>query len=275
MPEVWFITGCSRGLGFEIAQAALESGASLVATARNPEQLGPLVEKHGSDRVLPLALDVARNDEVLKAVKQGHEKFGRIDIVVNNAGYSNVAAIEDIDIDDFRAQIDTNFFGVVYVSKAVLPIMRQQGSGHIFQVSSIGGRLGTPGLSAYQSGKWAIGGFSTVLSKEVAPFGIKVTVLEPGAIATDFASKSMSIAPVSEPYEQTVGMMAKMIKNVTWKQSSPAKIGEIVVKLSREEKPPLRILIGFDAVKGAEQAADALAASDKQWHELSLSSYDS
>lgn len=152
MSKVWFITGTSRGLGIAIAEAALASGANVIATARMPSQLDNLVAKYG-DKVLQLALDVSNNDEVVKAVQAGHEKFGRIDIVVNNAGYANTAAVEDITVDDFLAQVNTNFLGVVYVTKAVLPILRKQGSGHIFQVSSLGGRIGTPGVAAYQASK--------------------------------------------------------------------------------------------------------------------------
>ncbi|KAF7591738.1 hypothetical protein BBP40_001182 [Aspergillus hancockii] len=190
MVQVWFITGCSRGLGLAIAEAALQSGASVIATARKPQQLACLEEKYGSERVT-------------QAIKAGHEKFGRFDIVINNAGYANTTAVEDIDIQDFRAQVDANLFGVVYVSNVVLPILRQQWSGHIFQVSSLGGRLGAPGLSAYQCAKWAVGRFSTVLAQEVAPFGVKITVLEPGGIRTNWAGSSMEVPPVSEPYQST------------------------------------------------------------------------
>ncbi|KAL4779902.1 hypothetical protein BJX76DRAFT_364835 [Aspergillus varians] len=273
MSKVWFITGSSRGLGLSIAKAALNSGASIIATARTPEQLNDLVQKYGSDRVLPIKLDVTDNNQVLQAVKAGHEKFGRIDIVVNNAGYANTASVEDIDIDDFRAQIDTNLMGVVYVSKAVLPILRQQKSGHLFQVSSLGGRLGTPGLAPYQSAKWAVGGFSTVLAQEVAPFGIKVTALEPGGIRTDWAGSSMSIPPASEPYQATVGAFAELLRKYSGTEPSlPERIAEIVVRLTGEEEPPLRLLVGPDAVEYAGKAAEALATSDTKWRDVSLMS---
>jgi len=273
MSKVWFITGTSRGLGLAIAEAALASGASVIATARNPSQLNNLVSKYGHDKVLPLALDVANNDDVLKAVKAGHEKFGRIDIVVNNAGYADTAAVEDVTIDDFRAQIDTNFLAVVYVTKAILPVLRKQGSGHIFQVSSLGGRLGSPGLSAYQSAKWAVGGFSTVLAKEVGPLGIKVTVLEPGGIRTDWAGSSMKVPPISEPYKGTVGAMAEMLKaNAHRLPSLPEKIADIVVKLSEEKEPPLRLLIGPEAPEYASRAAKTIAESDEKWLHLTLAS---
>lgn len=269
MSEIWFVTGASRGLGRAVVEAALAAGNSVIATARKPEQLEDLVAKHG-DRVLPLALDVTDNDAVLKAVRAGHDKFGRIDVVVNNAGYGDVAAVEDVTVESFRAQIDTNFLGVVYVTKAVLPILREQRRGHIFQISSVGGRVGAAGLSAYQSAKWAVGGFSTCLAQEVAPFGVKVTVLEPGGMRTDWAGSSMSILPVSEPYQQTVGQFAGFVRGYQ-APSDPRKVADLVVSLAGREDTPLRLLVGPDAVAAAGHAAEALAESDKKWRDVSLS----
>ncbi|KAJ5745419.1 Bcboa17 [Penicillium odoratum] len=272
MTRVWFITGSSRGLGLAITEAALKHGDSVIATARKPEQLNNLVKKYGP-QIFPVALDVTNNDQVLEAVQAGHAKFGRIDVVVNNAGYANTASIEDIEIDDFRAQVDANLMGVVYVSKAVLPILRQQRSGHIFQVSSIGGRIGCPGLSAYQSAKWAVGGFSTVLSQEVASFGIKVTVLEPGGTRTDWCGSSMNIPPVSEPYQSTVGAFAEFLRGFTGSEPSlPEKIADIILKLLGEKEPPLRLLVGPDALEHGGKGAEVIAQSDEKWRELSLSS---
>ena len=272
MSKVWFVTGSSRGLGLAIVEAALQNGASVIATARKPEQLQHLQEKYG-ERVLILALNVANNDEVIKAVSTGHQKFGRIDVVVNNAGYGDIASVEDVNIDDFRAQIDTNFYGVVYVSKAVAPILRQQRSGHIFQISSVGGRINSPGLAAYQSAKFAVGGFSGSLSQELAPFGIKITVLEPGGIATDFAGSSMKIPPISEPYQETVGTFAAFVRTLTKAGASkPEKIAEIIIKLLDIEDVPAKLLIGPDAYKYATAAGEALLASDKKWKDLTSSS---
>jgi NAD(P)-dependent dehydrogenase (short-subunit alcohol dehydrogenase family) len=271
MGKVWFVTGSSRGLGLSIVEAILNSGASVIATARKPQQLQHLVEKYGSNRVLTLALDVTQNDQAIEAVKAGHAKFGRIDVVVNNAGYADLAAVEDIMIDNFRAQAEANYFGPVYVTKAVLPILRQQGSGHIIQVSTIGDRMGTPGLSAYQSAKWGLAGFSHVLANEVGPLGIKVTVLEPGAMATDWAGSSMAIPAISQPYEATVGFWAKTLLNMEG-VSVPAKVAEIVLKVPELEDPPVRLLVGKDTIQYAAQVGEALAASDKKWAELSASS---
>jgi NAD(P)-dependent dehydrogenase (short-subunit alcohol dehydrogenase family) len=182
MPQVFFLTGSSRGLGRQIAEAALAAGHRLVATARRPDTLADLAGRYGS-RILPVALDVTDPDAAVAAVAAGAEAFGRIDVVVNNAGYANLAAVEDMTLADFRAQVEANLFGVVNVTKAALPLLREQGGGHIIQVSSIGGRLATAGLSAYQAAKWAVGGFSEVLAKEVGPFGIKGGQPEPADVA--------------------------------------------------------------------------------------------
>ncbi len=273
MTKIWFVTGSSRGLGRAIVEAALSSGASVIATARSVKSLDALTKQFGPDRLLPLALDVTNESQVFAAIHAGHQKFGRIDVVVNNAGYANTASLEDMETADFRQQIDTNFMGVVYVTKAAVPILRQQRSGHIFQVSSIGGRIGIPGLSAYQSAKWAVGGFSTVVAQEVAPFGIKVTVLEPGGIRTDWAGSSMAIPAISESYEQTVGAVAGKLRQASGNEESlPEKIAQIVVDLSEETDVPLRLVLGPQAVGIAEQAAETLAESDRKWRHVSTSS---
>lgn len=271
MSAIWFVTGSSRGLGRAIVETALEAGDRVVATARNPARLDDLVVRYG-DRVRLVALDVTDNDQVERAVKEAVDAFGRIDVVVNNAGYADVAAVEDMTLDAFRAQVETDFYGVVYVTKAVLPILREQGSGHIFQVSSVGGRLGTPGLSAYQSAKWAVDGFSTVLAREVAPLGIKVTVLEPGAMTTDWAGPSMTIPPISEPYERTVGAMAEQLRSSSGTQETdPVKVARLVRGLAGRPDAPLRLVLGANAYRLAEDAARALATSDHRWRELSES----
>jgi NAD(P)-dependent dehydrogenase (short-subunit alcohol dehydrogenase family) len=249
----------------------LQGGDSVVATARQPEQLDALVQQY-SQRILPLALDVANNEQVLAAVQTGYAAFGRYDVVVNNAGYADTAAVEDMSLDMFKAQLDTNFYGVVHVSKAVLPLLRAQGSGHIFQVSSIGGRIGSVGLSAYQSAKWAVGGFSTVLAQEVAPLGIQVTVIEPGGMRTDWAGSSMTIPPISAPYQPTVGAFATMLRAYAGQEpTDPAQVARVMKQLANRPNAPVRLLLGADAAHYAGQAAQALAAADAQWHELSTS----
>lgn len=271
MSKVWLVTGSSRGLGRNIVELALEAGERVVATARKPEQLQDLVERYG-DQVRTIALDVTNAESTTNAVKAAVEAFGRIDVLVNNAGYGDIASVEDVTIDDFKAQIDTNFYGVVYMTKAVLPVMRQQGSGHIIQVSSIGGRSGAPGLAGYQSAKWAVGGFSTVLTQEVAPFGIKVTVLEPGGMRTDWAGTSMTIPPISKPYEQTVGAFVGLLKTIAGNEvSDPVKVAKVIVELIDMPEPPFRLLIGTDAVFIADSCAKNLADSDAKWRGLSES----
>jgi NAD(P)-dependent dehydrogenase (short-subunit alcohol dehydrogenase family) len=271
MSKVFFLTGSSRGLGREIAEAALAAGHRLVATARQPDALGDLVQRYG-DQVLPVALDVTDFSAAQAAVAAGVAAFGRLDVVVNNAGYANLASIEDITVEDFREQVDTNLFGVVNVTKAVLPLLRRQGDGHIIQVSSIGGRLATAGLSAYQSAKWAVGGFSEVLAREVEPLGISVTVLEPGGMQTDWAGSSMRVPPVSEPYQATVGVMARLHQSGGGPVlGDPAKVAGVVLKVADMDKPPLRLILGSEAYTYATAAARARAESDAALRDLTIS----
>jgi NAD(P)-dependent dehydrogenase (short-subunit alcohol dehydrogenase family) len=270
MSQVFLLTGAGRGLGRAIAEAVLDAGHSLVAGARRPETLGDLAAAHG-DRVLAVALDVTDPDAARAAVDAGVQRFGRLDIVVNNAGYADLAAIEDVTLDAFRAQIDTNLLGVVNVTKAALPVLRAQGSGHVIQVSSVGGRMATPGLSAYQAAKWAVGGFSSVLAAEVAPLGIRVTVLEPGGMQTDWAGSSMTVPPISEPYQATVGRSAAMHNAQTLALGDPAKVARVVLEVAAMDDPPLRLLLGSDAYTYATAAGRALLDSDERLRELSIS----
>ncbi len=207
-----------------------------------------------------------------RAVESTTERFGRLDVLVNNAGYADLASIEDVDLESFKAQVETNFYGVVHVTKAVVPIMREQGSGHIFQVSSVGDRVGTAGLSAYQSAKWAVAGFSTVLAQEVAPLGIKVTVLEPGGMKTDWAGASMTIPPISEPYQPTVGAFAEWLTaNAGNEESDPAEVARVVCDLAGRPEAPLRLLLGAYAYQLAQDTARTIATSDHQWREVTES----
>jgi NAD(P)-dependent dehydrogenase (short-subunit alcohol dehydrogenase family) len=271
MSKVFLVTGSSRGLGRSIAEAVLEAGHQLVGTARNPGQLDDLVQKYG-DRVRPVALDVTDPVAAEAAVQVAVDAFGRLDVVVNNAGYANLASVEDITAEDFRAQVDTNLFGVVNVTKAALPVLREQGAGHIIQVSSVGGRMAAVGLSAYQSAKWAVGGFSSVLAQEVAPLGIKVTVLEPGGMRTDWGGSSMAVPPVSAPYEQTVGVFAKITReNNEAAASDPDKVAQVVLQVAELAEPPLRLLLGSDAYLLATALHRRLGEEDARWRELSES----
>lgn len=271
MPRFWFVTGSSRGLGRDIVIAALEAGDTVAATARNPRNLDDLVEQYG-DRVLPLALDVIDAAAAEQALTAAKVKFGRLDVVVNNAGYANLAAVEDIALDDFRKQVETNFLGTVYISKAAVPILRKHGAGHIFQIASVGGRIASVGLAAYQAAKFAVRGFSLVLAQEVAPLGIKVTTVEPGGIRTDWAGSSMQIPEISEPYRQTVGQFAKMLRDGSGHEhADPRKIARAIVDLAGKDDAPTEILMGADVYEYALNAAEAVAESDRKWKGVTTS----
>lgn len=268
---VWLITGSSRGLGRALAEAVLAAGHRLVATARRPEHLDDLVARHG-DQVRAVALDVTDPAAARAAVRSAVDAFGRLDVLVNNAGYADVAAIEDITEDDFRAQVDANFYGVVNATRAALPVMRSQGSGRILQISSVGGRLGGPGLGAYQAAKWAVGGFSEVLAKEVAPFGIKVTIVEPGGIRTNWAGSSMSTPPISEPYRPVIEPVVERMRRANGAQpGDPARAALALMRIAEVDDPPMHLLLGADAVTVAAAVAENLAASDAKWRTVSES----
>src|SRR5271165_6192038 len=210
--SVWLITGSSRGFGRALVHAALERGNFIVATARRPEQLQDFVAPHPND-VLALPLDVTDAGAVKVAIRTGVERFGRIDVVVNNAGYANVAPIETGDDADFRTQFETNFWGVYQVSKAAIPQLRAQGGGTIVQFSSVGGRVGgSPGIASYQAAKFAVDGFSRVLAVETAPFGVKVIVVEPSGFATDWAGSSMTVHAIPADYDSTIGAMDRRMR---------------------------------------------------------------
>ncbi|MFF8592439.1 SDR family NAD(P)-dependent oxidoreductase [Streptomyces sp. NPDC015220] len=270
MSSVFLVSGASRGLGREIVRAAAADGHRVVAGVRSLDALDDIVAEYG-DRIAVVPLDVTDSGQAADAVRTAVERFGRLDVLVNNAGYANVASVEDVDFDDFSAQVDTNLFGVVRLTQAALPVLREQRSGHIVQVSSVGGRLATPGLSAYQAAKWAVGGFSSVLAKEVAPLGIKVTVLEPGGMATDWAGASMRVAPVRPEYEPTVGVTAAVHGSGATQASDPAKVARLLLDVVAQEEPPLRLLVGVDAYRYATAAAREQLAEDERRRHLSES----
>jgi NAD(P)-dependent dehydrogenase (short-subunit alcohol dehydrogenase family) len=267
--QVFLVTGSSRGLGREIAQAALAAGHQVVATARRPEQLSDLVTQYG-DQVRAVALDVTDFAAAEAAMREAMDAFGRLDVVVNNAGYANFVAFEDIPLDDFREQVETNLFGVVNVTRAALPVFRAQGSGYYIQVSSVGGRSVAPGLSAYQAAKWAVGGLSGVLARELNPLGIKLTVLEPGGMSTDWAGASMKVYPVSEAYEQSIGPLRDHMANGIV-GSDPAKVAQVVLRLADSDEVPERLLLGSDALIVAEDYERQRAEEGARWIETSRS----
>jgi NAD(P)-dependent dehydrogenase (short-subunit alcohol dehydrogenase family) len=267
---VFLVSGASRGLGHEIVRAALRAGHRVVAGARGKSALDDLTAGYG-ERLAVVPLDVTDDKAIRAAVATAVDRFGRLDVLVNNAGYANISSIEDVDFEDFRAQVDTNLFGVVRLTHAALPVMREQRAGRIIQISSVGGRLATPGLAAYQAAKWAVGGFSSVLAGEVAPLGIKVTVLEPGGMRTDWAGSSMRVDPIRPEYAETVGRMATLHNGEVTAASDPVKVARLVLEVVALEEPPLRLLVGADAYAYATAAGRALLAQDERWRHLSES----
>jgi NAD(P)-dependent dehydrogenase (short-subunit alcohol dehydrogenase family) len=271
MSSVFFVTGSSRGLGRQIAERALAAGHRVVATARDPRALDELAARYG-DRVHVEPLDVTDAAAAETAVAAGVAAFGRIDVVVNNAGQGDRVSLEDTTLDVFRRQIETNFLGTVYVTKAAVPVLRAQGGGRIIQISSVGGRVGSPGMTAYQSAKWAVGGFSEALAAEVAPLGIKITVLEPGGMRTDWAGTSMTTPPISEPYETTVGASARAMADFErHANSDPRKVADLVLTVAGLDEPPLRLLAGSDAYEYGREAWRHRVDTDAKWAGLSSS----
>jgi NAD(P)-dependent dehydrogenase (short-subunit alcohol dehydrogenase family) len=272
MSKVWLVTGSASGLGRKIAEAVLATGDRLVATARDPDRLEDLVEKYG-DQVRTAVLDVADEAAAYAAVQVAIDAFGRLDVAVNNAGYGDFAPFEQLSSERFKAVIDTNFYGVVNVTRAALPIMRKQKSGCILQISSVGGRLGVPGNSPYHAAKWAVGGFTESLAKEVAPFGVKVCALEPGGMRTNWGARANRDRPDLLPdYEPSVGGVIKALES-RWghENSDPAKVAQVVLRLAGSDSLPAHLLIGSDAVQHAGQAEATRAADAERWREVSVS----
>ncbi|WP_305784062.1 SDR family NAD(P)-dependent oxidoreductase [Symbioplanes lichenis] len=263
--QVWFVTGSSRGLGRSIVEEALAAGHRVAATARHTESLTDLVARYG-DRLLPITLDVTDPIRAQQAVDEAIAVFGHLDVVVNNAGYANLVAIEDISLDDFRAQMDTVFYGTVHVTKAALPHFVARGAGHFIQVTSVGGRGTAPGVGAYQSAKWGVEGFSGVLAKETGPLGVKVTLAEPGAMRTDWAGSSMAIPAVSPQYDATVGAMGRYLRDRAGQEPiDPAKVARVLLDVAALADPPLHLLLGSDAVGIIDAEMKQLKAEDDRW----------
>jgi NAD(P)-dependent dehydrogenase (short-subunit alcohol dehydrogenase family) len=240
--KVWFITGTSKGFGRIWAEAALRRGDKVIATARDVSTLSGLHDRYG-ENVLTLALDVSDKKAVDAAIKQAYEHFGRLDIVINNAGYGLFGAIEEVSEQEARDQLETNLFGALWVTKAALPILREQGSGHIIQVSSIGGVTAYPTIGMYHASKWALEGFSQALSGEVADLGIKVTLIEPTGYSTDWGGPSAKQAQALPAYEPMHNRMSEM-RSERGPAGVPEATAPVILKLVDMQEPPLRILFG-------------------------------
>jgi NAD(P)-dependent dehydrogenase (short-subunit alcohol dehydrogenase family) len=272
MSKVWLVTGSASGLGRHIADAVLASGDRLVATARDPRRLADLVAQYGA-QVRAASLDVVDEQAAYAAVQVAVDAFGRLDVVVNNAGYGDIAPFEQMSAERFKAVVDTNFYGVVHVTRAALPIMRQQKSGTILQISSVGGRLALPGSAAYHAAKWAVGGFTEALAQEVAPFGVKVCALEPGGMRTNWGVRAHQDIPDLLPeYVPSVGAVIESLQPL-WGQenSDPARVAQVILRLAASERLPAHLLLGSDAVEYAGQAEAARAAEADRWREVSVS----
>jgi NAD(P)-dependent dehydrogenase (short-subunit alcohol dehydrogenase family) len=266
-PKVWFITGTSKGFGRVWAEAALERGDSVAATARDISTLAPLVGRFG-DSVLPIALDVTDRDADHAAVQAAHERFGRLDVVVNNAGYGLFGAIEEVSDDEARAQIETNVFGPLWITRAALPIMREQGSGHVIQVSSIGGVNAFPGLGLYHASKWALEAFSQSLAAEVADFGIKVTLIEPGGYSTDWAGPSSVQARRLDAYEAMWEQAAKARAARQAAPGDPDATGPAILEIVDAADPPLRVFFGEAGLGMTRAEYERRIATWEEWDAL-------
>ena len=272
MTQTWFITGSSRGLGRALTHAALEAGDRVAATARQPAQLDDLVATYG-ERIHAIPLDVTDAAAARAAIAEAHRQLGRLDVIVNNAGYANVSPIETTDDGDFRAQFETNFWGVYNVSKAAIPVLRKQGSGLVMQISSMGGRVGgSPGIASYQAAKFAIDGFSRVLQAETAPFGVKVMVVEPSGFRTDWAGSSMTVHDVGEAYASTVGAMNSRVRQSTdGTAGDPARAAAILIRVAKREYVPYHLPLGVNATEGSIRLDEQLLTEDNKWSDVSRS----
>jgi NAD(P)-dependent dehydrogenase (short-subunit alcohol dehydrogenase family) len=269
MAKVWFITGTSKGFGRIWAQAALERGDQVVATARDVETLAPLAQAHG-DAVLTLALDVTDKLGVDAAIAAAHERFGRLDVVVNNAGYGLFGAIEEVSEAQARAQIETNLFGALWVTKAALPILREQESGHIIQVSSIGGVQAFPTIGLYHASKWGLEGFSQSLAGEVAGFGVNVTIVEPTGYSTDWSGPSAVRAEPLAAYEPVHAEVAAMFAARRAGRGDPQATAAAILELVDAENPPLRVFFGDGPLAMIQAEYAQRLALWEQWAELSV-----
>jgi NAD(P)-dependent dehydrogenase (short-subunit alcohol dehydrogenase family) len=269
--RTWLITGAAGGLGRHLVAAALEAGHNVLAIDLKADVLG-LPDGGVRSRLRTMAADVADAGAARRAVRYAISSFGGLDVLVNGAGYRSVGSIEDMPEDEFRRNIETNLFGTINMVRAALPVLRPQRSGYIVNISSIGGRRAQAGLGAYQTSKWALGGFSEVLAREVEPLGIRVTVAEPGGIRTPWAAAPISVENLREEYEPTVGVFARTYsENTDVQRGDPARIAQVILTITEEAEPPVRLLLGSDAVWLAPQYAAARAAEDAKWRELSVS----
>ena len=271
MTKVWFITGSSRGLGRSLTEAVLTRGHQVAATARRPEQLNDLAAKYPG-QLLALPLDVTNKEQIQLAVAKTIEHFGRIDVLVNNAGFGITGAAEAFTDEQVRSQLDTNLYGPIEITRAVIPYMRRQRSGRILQISSIGGRVGSTGLTMYQAAKFGLSGFAESLSRELTPLGIYVTSVEPGGFRTDWAGDSMSYAPAVEGYDDTIGVIKKVLSSGSFvPMGDPDKAANVMIDLAEHPAPPIHLVLGSEAIAILQQADASRKADLEKWLPVSTS----
>jgi len=266
--KTWFITGTSRGFGREWAIAALDRGDQVAATARDTGTLRDLADRYG-DAILPLPLDVTDRDAGFAAVRAAHDRFGRLDVVVNNAGYGHFGLIEEVTEAEARAQFEANFFGALWITQAALPYLRAQGSGRILQVSSIGGISAFPNVGIYNASKWALEGLSQALAAEVAAFGVKVTIVEPGAYATDWAGTSGRRSAPLDDYAEVREEAARQRAARASAPGDPAATRSAILQIADAASPPLRVFLGNVPLGIAERDYEARLATWREWQPVS------
>ena len=270
MTKVWFITGSARGLGRSLTEAVLANGDIVAAGARDPDQLMDLKEPY-PENLFPLKLDVTQHNEIENAVALTIQHFGRIDVLVNNAGFGIIGAAEAYSDEDVAKQLAINLYAPIAITRAVLPYLRKQRSGRIIQISSTGGRVGSPGLTIYQAAKFGLGGFSEALAKEVKPLGILVTVVEPGGMRTGM-TENMDCAPMMEGYEETVGGRIALFKGgKPIPASDPVKVAKVLIELAEHPAPPVHLVLGSDAVTRVQLGDAAKNTEMEKWLEISNS----
>lgn len=273
MEKVWFITGASSGFGAELAKAIIEKGDKVVATFRKEEQANSFSQENNHNG-LGILLDVTQTEKISFALQKAIEKFGRIDVLINNAGYGTIGAIEEFSLEEIRAQMETNFFGAVAVTKAILPILRKQGSGHIVQISSQSGFRATAGFGIYNASKFALEGFSEALAQEISPFGIKVTIVEPGPFRTQFLADSLKIAQNKiDAYQKgPVAQMYQYMEQMNGRQEGdPVKAAKAIVDYVHENKEPLRLPLGKVTIQGMRAKLAAVAKDIEANEHISIS----
>lgn len=267
--KIWFITGTSRGFGREWAIGALERGDKVAATARDTATLDDLVTKYG-DALLPIQLDVTDHDADFAAVKQAHDHFGRLDIVVNNAGYGQFGFVEELTEAEARAQIETNVFGALWITQAALPFLREQRSGHIIQVSSIGGISAFANVGIYHASKWALEGFSQALAREVESFGIHVTLVEPGGFSTDWGGSSSKKSAELPAYADAHAEAQKIREQRTSKQGDPQASAAAILKVVDADQPPLRVFFGEAPLEIAKADYASRLQTWEEWQPVAV-----